>query len=176
MTPTQVRTILEKASSAFVLIDANGDAAWMNQSAKSMLQHGDKLPPWIAPFLDPMRQDARQSGMHSTRHWSHQDMMIKASCWPVDQAEGITCLELTAQKSRSSDSNTAENLMRAFALTTDEANILGGFWKGLSNQELCTALNVPIGTIKSRAYRLYKKLGVKRRSCAVRIAHDFLSS
>ena len=49
-------------------------------------------------------------------------------------------------------------------------------WQGLSNEEIAGQLSVRTGTIKSRLFRLYQRLGVKKRPAAVLRAQEVLAS
>ena len=48
------------------------------------------------------------------------------------------------------------------------------FYEQRSYPEIAAYLNVPVGTVKSRLFRLYQKLGVKRRPAAVLRAAEVL--
>ena len=70
----------------------------------------------------------------------------------------------------------AEQLSRSLRLSISDAKLLGLLWRGMSNDEIAQALNVRVGTVKSRLFRLYQKLGVKRRPAAVLRAAEVLAS
>jgi ATP/maltotriose-dependent transcriptional regulator MalT len=57
-----------------------------------------------------------------------------------------------------------------------DAKLLALLWRGMSNDEIAQTLGVRVGTIKSRLFRLYQRLGVKRRPAAVLRAAEVLAS
>jgi ATP/maltotriose-dependent transcriptional regulator MalT len=46
----------------------------------------------------------------------------------------------------------------------------------MSNEEIANQLGVRIGTVKSRLFRLYQKLGVRRRPAAVLRAAEVIAA
>lgn len=71
---------------------------------------------------------------------------------------------------------TTELLARSLQLSLSDARLLSLLWRGMSNEEIAQTLNVRVGTVKSRLFRLYQKLGVKRRPAAVLRAAEVLAS
>lgn len=61
----------------------------------------------------------------------------------------------------------ATPLELAQALSARELKLLGGFEKGLSNQQLADFFFVSINTIKTQLKNLYRKLDVSKRAEAV---------
>ena len=67
-----------------------------------------------------------------------------------------------------------EPLAMSLNLSMQDARLLAFLWRGMSNEEVASTLNVRVGTVKSRLFRLYQKLGVKKRATAVLRAAEVL--
>ncbi|MBW8351959.1 response regulator transcription factor [Bacillus sp. IITD106] len=55
-------------------------------------------------------------------------------------------------------------------LSPREQQVLLGVCKGLTNQEIANQLFLSVGTVKGYTHQIYKKIGVKNRVQAARIA------
>ena len=87
----------------------------------------------------------------------------------------MTALEITVAHAAGSRQIT-ELLARSLQLSLSDSRLLSLLWRGMSNEEIAQTLNVRVGTVKSRLFRLYQKLGVKRRPAAVLRAAEVLAT
>lgn len=85
-------------------------------------------------------------------------------------------IELHVSGATTGGREVAEQLSRSLGLTITDARLLAMLWQGLSNDEIATQLAVRTGTIKSRLFRLYQRLGVKKRPAAVLRAAEVLAT
>ena len=84
--------------------------------------------------------------------------------------------QFDTEKSMTLKGNLAEPLSTALRLSMPDARLLAFLWRGMSNEDIARTLNVRLGTVKSRLFRLYQKLGVKKRSMAVLRAAEVLKA
>ncbi|MGO4276269.1 response regulator transcription factor, partial [Paenibacillus sp. TAF58] len=68
--------------------------------------------------------------------------------------------------------STKEEQMLVDPLTNREMEILHALSEGLSNKEIADHFKLTEGTVKSHVFRLYGKLGVKRRGQAIARARE----
>ncbi len=114
---------------------------------------------------------------HSTQaveRWAYGELVLRIRARPLDRFSGMTVLEITVAKA-ASGREIAEQLSHSLQLTISDAKLLALVWQGMSNDEIAQTLNVRVGTVKSRLFRLYQKLGVKRRPAAVLRAAEVLA-
>lgn len=169
-------SVLDNAEVGVVVIDSAGFAVYMNSSARSLLQSeaGD-MPEWATEHLQPMLDQIRATGGQSVERWANSDLVLRVRARPLDRATGMTALEITVAHAAGSRQIT-ELLARSLQLSLSDSRLLSLLWRGMSNEEIAQTLNVRVGTVKSRLFRLYQKLGVKRRPAAVLRAAEVLAT
>jgi DNA-binding CsgD family transcriptional regulator len=167
-------SVLENTEVGLVVIDATGRTVFMNSSARSLLEcPTGVIPAELDEDLGRMREQLRRSPQAIER-WQHGDAVLRVRARDLDRFTGLTALEITVAKNGNSRA-IAEQLSRSLALSISDARLLALLWRGLSNDEIAHLLSVRVGTVKSRLFRLYQKLGVKRRPAAVLRAAEVLS-
>ncbi len=131
-------------------------------------------------------------GTQVVERWSHDDVVMRVRARPLaysrthtatrsswSQAQPLsnplTVLEVSITHAKNPHQIT-EMLSRSLELNYGDARLLSLLWRGMSNDEIATTLNVRVGTVKSRLFRLYQKLGVRRRPAAVLRAAEILRS
>jgi DNA-binding NarL/FixJ family response regulator len=166
-------SVLESAEAGVVVIDPAGRAVYMNSSARALLESPlGILPDWIVAQVPALTASLARA-QQVVERWVQGDMVLRARVRPLDRFTGLAVLELTVAQS-GGQRQLSEQLSRALQLTISDAKLLALLWRGLSNDEVAQNLGVRVGTVKSRLFRLYLKLGVKRRSAAVLRAAEVL--
>jgi DNA-binding CsgD family transcriptional regulator len=169
-------TVLENTETGVVVLDAAARAVFMNASARSLLQSEvGQLPPWTDEHLSPMLEHVRATGGQVVERWANAELVLRVRARPLDRTAGLTVLEITVAHAAGSR-QIVELLARSLQLSLSDARLLSLLWRGMSNEEIAQTLNVRVGTVKSRLFRLYQKLGVKRRPAAVLRAAEILAA
>jgi DNA-binding CsgD family transcriptional regulator len=165
-------SVLESAEVGVVVIDTTSRPLYMNASARQLLDSPlGLLPEWLAAALSPLREQLVRSSQVVDRI-SHGDVTLRVRLRSLARP-GVALLELSVAHSAGAR-QIAEQLARSLNLTISDARLLSLLWRGLSNEEIAQSLAVRTGTIKSRLFRLYQKLGVKKRPAAVLRAAEVL--
>jgi ATP/maltotriose-dependent transcriptional regulator MalT len=167
-------SVLANTEVGVAVIDTMGRALYLNSSAKRLLDAaGEGFPEWVPRELEPMLEQVRLTGAQSVEKWVHGELVLRARLRPLDRLSSMSVLELTVAHAGASR-EIAELLSRSLHLTLTDSRLLGLLWRGMSNEEIAHTLSVRVGTVKSRLFRLYQKLGVKRRAAAVLRAAEVL--
>lgn len=167
-------SVLESAELALVVADATGRAMYMNASARSFLDSPlGVMPGWLAEALPRLRAQVERHGQVVDRV-AHGELTVRLRARPLPRP-GTLLLELAVAPG-SGQRQVAEQLARGLGLPITDARLLSLLWKGLSNEEIAESLGVRTGTIKSRLFRLYQRLGVKKRPAAVLRAQEVLAA
>lgn len=168
-------SVLEHSESSVLVVDANDRAVYMNATARSVLESPLGLvPTWFAEALPAMRAQLDRSGQVVDRI-SHEGLTLRVRLRDLPRP-GVVLVELHVAHASHAGREVAEQLSRSLALTITDARLLAMLWQGLSNEEIAGQLSVRTGTIKSRLFRLYQRLGVKKRPAAVLRAAEVLAS
>jgi DNA-binding NarL/FixJ family response regulator len=165
-------SVLESAEVGVVVIDAANRAVYMNASARQLLDSPlGLMPEWLSLAVTPLRDQLDRSAQVVDRV-SHGDVTLRVRMHTLARP-GHAVVELSVAQAAGAR-QIAEQLARGLALTITDARLLALLWRGLSNEEIAQDLAVRTGTIKSRLFRLYQKLGVKKRPAAVLRAAEVL--
>lgn len=169
-------SVLDRTEVGVVVIDSTGRAVYMNSSARNLLQAPNGvLPEWAGPEIEPMLDQLGRCAQVIER-WTTSDMVLRVRARPLEKGRNLmTVLEITVAHA-GGGRHVAEQLSRSLELTISDAKLLALLWRGMSNDEIAQLLNVRVGTVKSRLFRLYQKLGVKRRPAAVLRAAEVLGA
>lgn len=168
-------SVLENSETGVLVIDSTERAVYMNASARSLLESPLGLvPPWLAEVLPRLRTSLERSGQVVERI-AHENLTLRVRMRPLPRP-GVALVELHVAHGTGAGREVAEQLSRSLALTITDARLLAMLWQGLSNEEIAVQLSVRTGTIKSRLFRLYQRLGVKKRPAAVLRAAEVLAS
>ena len=167
-------SVLESAEIGVLVADATARAMYMNASARSVLDSPlGVMPGWLADVLPALRAQVE-------RHGQAVDRLVHGELTLRIRARGLarpgTILIEMAIAQGSGTRQIAEQLSRGLGLPITDARLLSLLWQGLSNDEIADNLGVRTGTIKSRLFRLYQKLGVRKRPAAVLRAQEVLAS
>ncbi len=172
--PTELfQAVLDSADTGVVVVDPRLQPLYANQSSRRLLAwSGTSLPAWVEAELNPMIARAHEIGRQVVATWQADDLNLRARVRIVRGRDAV--LELTI----ASASNAAgiEQMSRSLGLSRDDSRLLVLLWRGLSNEEIARELDTRVGTIKSRLFRLYQRLGVKRRAAAVLRAAEVLGA
>lgn len=167
-------SVLESAELAVVVADATGRAMYMNASARSFLDSPlGVMPTWLAAVLPALREQVDRHGQAIDR-LVHGELTVRLRARALPRP-GTLLLELAVAPG-SGARQVAEQLARGLGLPITDARLLSLLWRGLSNDEIAANLGVRTGTIKSRLFRLYQRLGVKKRPAAVLRAQEVLAA
>jgi DNA-binding CsgD family transcriptional regulator len=168
------QSVLEETEIGVSVVDPSGRAVYMNSSARRLLDcTDDRVPDWVVAHLEPMLEQTRNTGAQSLEKWVHGDLVLRVRVRPLDRLSGMAVLEISVAHA-GSGRQIADLLSRSLHLTLTDAKLLSLLWRGMSNEEIAQSLGVRVGTVKSRLFRLYQKLGVRRRSAAVLRAAEVL--
>lgn len=168
-------SVLEHSETSVMVVDANDRAVYMNASARSVLESPLGLvPTWLADVLPALRAQLDRSGQVVERV-THDGLTLRVRLRGLPRP-GVVLVELHVAHTSHAGREVAEQLSRSLALTITDARLLAMLWQGLSNEEIASQLSVRTGTIKSRLFRLYQRLGVKKRPAAVLRAAEVLAS
>jgi DNA-binding CsgD family transcriptional regulator len=165
-------SVLESAEVGVVVVDASARAMYMNASARSMLDSPlGVVPPWLAVVQPALRAAVERHGQAIER-LVHGELTVRVRARGLARP-GTLLIELAIAQG-SGSRQIAEQLARGLGLQITDARLLALLWRGLSNDEIAQQLGVRTGTIKSRLFRLYQKLGVRKRPAAVLRAQEVL--
>ena len=167
-------SVLEHTELALVVADATGRAMYMNASARAFLDSPlAVMPGWLADALAPLRPQVERHGQ-AVERLVHGELTLRVRARALPRP-GTLLLELAVAQG-SGARQVAEQLARGLGLPITDARLLSLLWQGLSNDEIAANLGVRTGTIKSRLFRLYQRLGVKKRPAAVLRAQEVLAA
>lgn len=168
-------SVLENSETGVTVIDSTDRAVYMNASARSLLESPLGLAPaWLTEVLPRLRLGLERSGQVVERI-THEGLTLRIRVRTLPRP-GVILLELHVAHATHAGREVAEQLSRSLGLTITDARLLAMLWQGLSNEEIAQQLSVRTGTIKSRLFRLYQRLGVKKRPAAVLRAAEVLAS
>lgn len=168
-------SVLEHSETGVLVIDHGDRSLYMNASARSMLDSPLGLvPAWLAEELPRLRAQLDRAGQVVDRV-GRDGLTVRVRARHLPRP-GVVLLELHVAGSSQGGREVAEQLSRSLGLTITDARLLSMLWQGLSNEEIAQQLSVRTGTIKSRLFRLYQRLGVKKRPAAVLRAAEVLAS
>ncbi len=167
--------VLDDTEAGVVVIESTGHCVYMNSSARSLMQCGpEALPEWTHEHLEAMLEQVANTGQQVVERWAHSELVLRVRARPLDRAGALIALEITVAHA-AGGRQIAELLSRSLRLNISDARLLTLLWRGMSNDEIAQNLSVRVGTVKSRLFRLYQKLGVKRRPAAVLRAAEVLT-
>lgn len=173
--PDLLASVLEEAEVGIAVVEGEGSASYVNASARRYLacDPAGRLPDWVRSALTPLLERLWHNGSRAVERWVHADQVLRVHARPIDRARAVAALEITADPA-ASGGPIGERLSRALDLSMPDARLLAFVWRGMSNEDIARTLNVRLGTVKSRLFRLYQKLGVKNRATAVLRAAEVL--
>lgn len=168
-------SLLENTEVGVVVVDGPDRAVYMNASARTLLQAPTgELPEWVAPHIEPMLEGLTRAEQ-TVERWVREEMVLRVRARSLDRYSGMTVLEITVAQV-AGGRHVADQLARSLQIPISDAKLLALLWRGMSNDEIAQTLGVRVGTIKSRLFRLYQRLGVKRRPAAVLRAAEVLAA
>ena len=168
-------SVLEDAESGMVVVEGEDTALYMNASARQLLGCSEvgPLPTWMQEHLEPLLEKLWHNGAHAVERWIHGTLVLRVRARPIDPSRALAALEITVARAGTGGQIT-EPLSTSLNISMQDAKLLSFLWRGMSNEDIANTLNVRVGTVKSRLFRLYQKLGVKKRSTAVLRAAEIL--
>lgn len=172
--PPFLFAILENAELGIVAVDRSSRVIYMNRSARDMLDSAaGELPGWVLPQLG-QTLEALASLDERIERWEHAELALRVRARRLGGQSNVAVLEL--RPAQSAGGQIADQLARGLGLTNSDGKLLALLWRGLSNDEIAHTMNIRVGTVKSRLFRLYQRLGVKRRPAAVLRAAEVLAA
>jgi DNA-binding NarL/FixJ family response regulator len=168
-------SVLENTEVGVLVVDPTSRVVYANTSARALVPCGaGSLPEEVAADLRRIVDQLSRSPQ-AVERWQLGDMVLRVRARPLDRFSGMTVLELTVAHA-AGGRQIADQLSRSLNLSGSDARLLALLWRGMSNEEIANLLSVRVGTVKSRLFRLYQKLGVKRRPAAVLRAAEVIQS
>jgi regulatory LuxR family protein len=168
-------SVVENTELGVLVVDATGHVVYANGSARTLIPcSAGSLPEAVTADLRRLVEQLARSPQ-AVERWQTGDNVLRVRARPLDRVSGLTVLELTVAHA-AGGRQIAEQLARSLNLSGSDAGLLALLWRGLSNEEIANLLSVRVGTIKSRLFRLYQKLGVKRRPAAVLRAAEVIQA
>ena len=173
--PDVLFAALEGSDLAMAIVEGDSRILYVNQKARRFLGLDPSgviaMPDWVKDALAPLCARIWETGAHVVDRWVHRDQTLRVHARPIDRARGLVALEITL----SHEGQLSAPLAQLLGLTVPEARLLSFVWRGMSNEEIAKTLGVRLGTVKSRLFRLYQKIGVKNRASAVLRAAEVLN-
>lgn len=172
--PDVLLAALEGSETGIAIIEGENHLLYVNEKGRRLLGYepGHGTPDWVRESLAPLLARVWETGGHAVERWVHRDLALRVHGRPLDRARALVALEITI----SHEGQLSQPLSQFLGLSVPEARLLGFVWRGMSNEEIAKTLGVRLGTVKSRLFRLYQKLGVKNRASAVLRAAEVLQS
>lgn len=169
MFPPWVEAILRYLDRAVVVIDANDHMVYENEAAKNGLcvvdddVHANRL-------IDIARSVREGDGeLRELLIAEHDGLRCLGDFWRIEADAVVVVLSPAPLRP-----TPAARLSAALALESADARLAVAVKSGLSNGEIADLWNLPVGTIKTRVSRLYKKLRVKKRAELIALCFDVL--
>jgi DNA-binding CsgD family transcriptional regulator len=168
-------TVLEEAQVGIVVVEGTGSTHYVNATARRLLdlELGQQLPDALRHHLLPLLERLWSGGSRAVDRWVMGEMVLRVHARPLDRARSLVALELTVEQ-QPGNGTVAERLAKSVNLSLPDARLLAFVWRGMSNEDIARTLNVRLGTVKSRLFRLYQRLGVTKRATAVLRAAEVL--
>ncbi len=167
-------SVLENIELAIVIIHSTGEALYMNGNARCVFQSDvGVLPTWTDSHVRKIIARIGQGDSQVIEHWTSGELTLRVRARPHRLDSRLLVLEVSIAHA-SGGRQIAENLARALRLSFSDAQLLALLWRGMTNTEISEHLRVRVGTVKSRLFRLYQRLGIKRRPAAVLRAAEVL--
>lgn len=169
-------SVLDSTEIGVAVVDSSARSLFVNSSARRLLQCESRiLPDWMTSPLLAVIERMRTTGEQVIERWAHADAIYRVRARGLDEWSGHIVLEITVAQAAEGE-QLSELLARSLKLSRTDAGLLELLWRGMSNEEIAGKLGVRIGTVKSRLFRLYQKLGVRRRPAAVLRAAEIISA
>jgi DNA-binding CsgD family transcriptional regulator len=167
--------VLEDAQMGIAVVEGTGHVHYLNAAARRLLdvELGQALPESIRGHLLPLLERLWAGGARAVDRWVIGEMVIRVHARPIDRARNLVALEIVVEQ-QPGHGTVAERLAKSLALSVPDARLLAFVWRGMSNEDIARTLNVRLGTVKSRLFRLYQRIGVTKRATAVLRAAEVL--
>jgi DNA-binding CsgD family transcriptional regulator len=172
-----LNAVLEDAQVGIAVVEGSGQAHYLNATARRLLDAdlGQPLPDPLRGHLAPLLERLWTGGARAVDRWVLGELVLRVHARPLDRARSLVALEITVEQ-QPGHGSVAERLAKSLALSVPDARLLAFVWRGMSNEDIARTLNVRLGTVKSRLFRLYQRLGVSKRATAVLRAAEVLGA
>lgn len=172
----QFLAVLDNTEAGMAVVNTLGQTIYVNNSLQGMMGiNTASLPEWCSTQLLSMIERIRSSSEQVIEKWCHEGTTFRIRGRALHAWSGHIALEVSVAYANTTTS-VADVLSRGLALSRTDAALLELLWQGMSNEEIATQQRVRLGTVKSRLFRLYQKLGVRRRPAAVLRAAEIIAS
>jgi DNA-binding CsgD family transcriptional regulator len=160
--------VLEETEMGLAVVEGTGLPQYLNGAARRLLESEVGRPlgsPW-APLLEGLTARLLQGSAKVVDRWVNGELVLRVNGRVLDRARNLIALELAVEQAPG-NGTVAERLSKSLGLSVPDARLLAFVWRGMSNDDIARTLNVRLGTVKSRLFRLYQRLGVSKRATAV---------
>jgi len=167
--------VLEDAEFGMAVVEGTGNVQYLNATARRLLdaEMGRALHGHWMNFLVPLLERLWRGGARAVDRWVLGETVLRIHARPLDRARNLVALEITVEQAPG-NGPVAEPLAQSPNRSVPDARLLAFVWRGMSNEDIARTLNVRLGTVKSRLFRLYQRLGVTKRATAVLRAAEVL--
>ncbi len=171
----QILALLENTETGMAVVNTLGQTVYTNRSLLGMMAlESPLLPEWCQPHLAQMIERIRTTSEQAIERWCHESTTYRVRGRALHKWSGHISLEISIAYANST-SSVVDVLARGLSLSRTDAALLELLWRGMSNDEIAEQQRVRLGTVKSRLFRLYQKLGVRRRPAAVLRAAEVIA-
>ena len=175
--PDFLDAVLEDSEFGLAVVDGTGEGRvqYLNATARRLLEceTGRALPSQWMGHLAPLLAKLWHGGARVVDRWVVGELVLRVNARPLGRSPDLVALEITVERAPGSG-NVNERLVRTLGLSVTDARLLAYLWRGMSNEDIASTLSLRLGTVKSRLFRLYQRLGVSKRSTAVLRAAEVL--
>jgi DNA-binding CsgD family transcriptional regulator len=150
--------ILDRLPDVALVFDAEGAVVYANRAARAALESAGGTAAW--PEVIDAARDARDGGRELLRQGAATPALGTWSglFWPVDGQHVAAVLEVQLEPVAP-----VVHLASELKLSARQASLALEVAEGRSNQDIADTGGLTLLTVKSRLWRLYRKLGVRNR-------------
>lgn len=151
--------LLDGFDDAIVVVDSQGLIAYANASACAII--GEEPQPELARELTDAINAVRSGTEPRARIElpGDGDLIWRGRAWPLGQGAVAVSLRPVVTNTGSLD-----RVRRKLGLGLNDARLAVYATQGMTNRDIAELYQVPIGTVATRLWRLYKRLGVRNRA------------
>ena len=143
------KSVLDATEQGIVVLDQSGATRYMNSTAQRLLAADEEMPREALILARPMMAQVNSTGLQAIDRWSYNELILRARLRPLAVDPTLTVLELSvAHVGNTADLSHA--IAQRLGLRITDARLLTMLWRGFSNSEIATNLQIPVGTVKSR--------------------------
>jgi DNA-binding NarL/FixJ family response regulator len=161
-------SVLDGLPCAVFVLDGAGSVIYANRAARAAVDTLLRNPGEACREAVAIASAVREAGREQRTlivESAHGPTVWRGRIWQLEGEQ--VAFQLHAEVRRKGD---IALLVRSFALEPQEARLASRVAEGMSNQEIAQLWGIPLGTVKTRLWNLYRKVGVRSRAeLAVRV-------